>query len=135
MQQRVAVQKERLPVFSPAARHPCSTHILFIKKPDLNSNLCINLFKCLTGSGPPVQEHQHNTLVLLEQLVGELGQDVQEGEVGGRARRVVGTLARRHGKKDAGAVQGGDGLAVLHRVQAEGQRKPFRQLLQDIPNE
>ena len=69
---------------------------------------------------------EHDLLVLLEQLVGELGGDLHEGDVGGRAGGVVGVLEGRDGKKDALAVELGHRLAVLEGVEAEAQGEPAR---------
>ena len=73
--------------------------------------------------------NQSHLLVLLEQLVGELGENLEEGDVGRRPGRIQRILQRRHGHQDALSVQARHRLSVLERVQPKGERKALRQLL------
>ena len=71
-------------------------------------------------------------LVLLEELVGELGENLEEGEVGRRSGRIQRVLEGGGRHQDPLSVQAGHRLPVLQRVQPEGERKPLGQLLQTI---
>ena len=48
--------------------------------------------------------NSHDTLVLLEQLVGELGENLQEGQVGWRTSWVQRIFQRVHRKEDTLAM-------------------------------
>lgn len=76
--------------------------------------------------------YSHYTLILLQQLVGELGQYLQEHEVGWGGPGVAApfrTPPVLHSKLDAGPVQGRYGLPVLQSVQAKGQGKALCKFL------
>jgi hypothetical protein len=72
----------------------------------------------------------HDTLVLLEQLVGEFSEYLEEGEVGGRPGGVGRVLQRVHRKQNALSVQSRDRLSVPYGVQSKRQSEALCQLLE-----
>jgi len=78
MDQRVAIDQKGLPVFSLAGWRSS-----------------FNSF---------VEVIEDNFFVLLQKFVAEFGQDLQEGQVGGRGRGVVGVLQGVDGQKDSFAM-------------------------------
>lgn len=106
MNERVAIEEERLPFLAPRGRH--------------------------AHGEDPVEELQHHALVLLQQLVRELGRDFEERQVGRRSRGVVRVLERCRGEEDGVAMESGDRLAVLERVQAEREGEALRQFLERV---
>jgi hypothetical protein len=68
-------------------------------------------------------------LVLLEQLVGELCEYLQEGDVGWRPGWIQWILKRCSGYEDPLPVQARHRLAILQRVQPEGEGEALGKLL------
>ena len=100
MHQRVAVEEQRLPLFTTRWRH--------------------------SHGEDAIQKLQHHPFVLLEQFVGKFRQNLQEGQIRRRASGIVGVLQRIGGEEDSVSVKGSDSFAIFQSVQTEGKGKSFR---------
>merc|ERR550519_816571 len=103
MNKAVSVHEKRLPIFSSAIWHSAS-----------------NSF---------VEIGEDHFLILLQQFVGELGQQLKERKVGRRGSWIVWILQRIYSSQNAFMVKLSHCFAVLESIKSERERKPFSEFL------